>query len=71
MFGRCGCAHAAEVRIEIDAAAAPPPSGEVVVDGAVARPFAGWLELLAILAEALPPASPETARSGLSRQLDP
>jgi len=64
-------AHAVAVRIEIDAVAATPPSGEVVIDGAPARPFAGWLELLAILTEVLSPAGAESAGPGLGRQLDP
>ena len=68
---RCGEAQPGGVRIEIDALAAVPPSGEVVIDGAAARPFAGWLELLSILTEALPPARTETAPQGLGGQFDP
>lgn len=71
MCHRGGSAHAVTVHIEIDAVAATPPSGEVVIDGAPARPFAGWLELLAILAEVLPPSGAESAGPGLGGQLDP
>lgn len=47
------------MRIEIEVRPAPVPCGEVVVDGAGAQRFDGWLQLLAILGEALPrPTSP-------------
>lgn len=49
-----------------------PPAGEVVVDDGPPMPFAGWLQLLAILAAALPeePASWRSAQ-GLGGELDP
>jgi hypothetical protein len=42
-----------------------PPTGRVVsVEGEPAQPFAGWLELLSILADALEPPPPLTRPSG-------
>lgn len=63
-------AQTGAMRIEIEAGTAPPPCGEVVIDGSTPQQFAGWLELLAILTEALPPAAAESATQRLGGQLD-
>lgn len=42
------------VRIEITVRPTAAPCGVVSVDGGPDRPFAGWLQLLAILGELLP-----------------
>ena len=48
-----------------------PPSGEVAVDEGAPIPFAGWLQLLGILSDALfDPGSPGLAH-GLRGELDP
>ncbi|MGH8973501.1 MAG: hypothetical protein ACRD0C_09900 [Acidimicrobiia bacterium] len=67
------------ITIRVDALG--PPSGDVVVDDEASRPFAGWLELLGILAHVLPPPTAPGpprdpgwsagAAQGLGGQLDP
>ena len=51
------CNHSGDViEVHISMETAQPPTGHVVtVDGEPAQPFAGWLQLLTILAQALPP----------------
>ena len=63
-------AQTGAMHIEIEAGSTPPPCGDVVVDGSSPQEFAGWLELLAILTEALPPAAAESATQRLGGQLD-
>jgi hypothetical protein len=46
------------MRIEIELRPAPAPCGEVTVDGGRGQPFEGWLQLLAILGDALPRPQP-------------
>lgn len=53
------------MRIEIEVRPASSPCGEVTVDGGRGQPFDGWLQLLAILGEALP--RPEQRREDHDR----
>ncbi|MGH3098162.1 MAG: hypothetical protein ACRDMV_19440 [Streptosporangiales bacterium] len=50
------------MRIEISAAPEPPLRGEARVEDGPVQTFAGWLQLLSILAETLP--TPQTAAPG-------
>jgi hypothetical protein len=65
----CGAARkqrGGAIEVHISMETAQPPTGLVVtVDGEPAQPFAGWLQLLTILAKALrpPPAARLTRRS--------
>ncbi len=53
--------------IEISAAPDPPPRGHVRVNEGDPRPFAGWLQLLSILARTLPPPEPGATGRGPAR----
>ncbi len=49
------------VEIEITMASTRPPQGEVTVEGGHRQSFAGWLQLLHILVEAVTPPGEATA----------
>lgn len=57
-----------DMRIAIDVRPGRAPNGEVSADGGDARPFSGWLQLLAILAELLP--RPGTEPDDLGGELE-
>lgn len=52
------------MHIQISVSPNVAPAGEVAVDGGEPQPFAGWLQLLAILAEVLPPPTPAPVGEG-------
>ncbi len=53
------------VGIEITMATTRPPQGEVAVEGGHRQPFAGWLQLLRLLVEAVAPPAEPTSPSPL------
>jgi hypothetical protein len=59
------------MRIEIDVEPGAPPSGAFSLEGGRARPFAGWLELLRLLGDAIQLESPARVPGGGVGELAP
>ncbi len=64
-------AHAGHVDITIRLHELGPPTGEVGEAGGPARPFVGWLGLLALLDDLLQPQAPAEVPPSAVGELDP
>jgi hypothetical protein len=71
MSGAPGATTLVRMRIEIELAPGPPPSGVVAVEHGPARPFTGWLELLRLLGDAVEAQPPPGLAGGDGGEVAP